>query len=451
MGLTRDIARFVTELCPETIPSEVISVIKNAFLDTVGVALAGKNEAGCQIVFDYVKSEGAKPIVTVWGKGMKTSAGLAALANGTMAHALDYDDVNSSVYGHPSTVLVPASLAVAEEINASGRNVVLAYFAGFEVMAYLGKLLGFRHYRKGWHATATLGAIGATVSAGKLYELTEEEMCCALGIATSHAAGTRQNFGTMTKPYHPGYAAQMGIVAAKLAKKGFTANREAIEAPLGFLALYGDIMHPETDEKIGDKVELLSSGISIKKYPCCYMTHRPADAMFKLIEKYNIKADEVDSIKVRAPEGGFAAVIHSRPTTGLEGKFSVEYVLAAVLLDRKLTLKTFTDEMVNREEAQSLLRKVSKMEDFTIQINGNAVEEGFVEVSLLHKNKNEYTERIVYPKGSPQWPLTREELREKFTDCVGDYLTNENLKHTISLFENLDEQDTISPIFEHIS
>jgi 2-methylcitrate dehydratase PrpD len=447
LGLTKEIAQFVYHFSYEQIPNPVIPIINNAFIDTLGVGIAGSEETGSRIVREFISSENAQPVSTIWGSKKKTSPSYAALVNGAMAHALDFDDVNTAVLGHPSTVLVPTVMAVAEEVNASGQDAILSYFLGFEVMAYVGKLLGYHHYKKGWHATSTFGVLGATAAAGKLYGLTIEQLENALGIAVSHSSGTRQNFGTMTKPYHPGNAARSGIVSASIAKMGFTGNREIIDSPLGFISLMGDRNEPATIERIGEKFELIESGISVKKYACCFATHRAADAVFELLKRSDIDPNQVTEILIKAPEGGFTPVIHSRPKKGLEGKFSVEYVLAAAIIDKKITLDTFTDQAVQREDVQALLRKVRKEEDPGIPIKRSAIDEGYVELTVYLENET-VSQRIEFPKGSPQWPLTQAELNEKFTDCNRSSLDQKSISLLLNLFQGLQEQKNLEGIYK---
>mgnify|MGYP001370608410 CR=1 FL=1 len=418
MGLTRDVSEFVAGMAYERIPAQAIPIVKNAFIDTIAVAVAGSEEDCSRIVKEVAREEQAAQIASVWGAGWKTTAIHAALVNGTMSHALDYDDVNSrATLGHPSTAIVPAVVAVAEEVGASGKDMILAYFTGFEVMAYIGKVMSFRHYSRGFHGTATMGVLACTAAAGKLYGLSAEQMGHAFAIAVSHAAGVHRNYGTMTKPLHPGKAARDGIMAAKLAKKGFTGGADIFEAPKGLLEVYGE-GRPMTSEKIGDTVELLNTGLSVKKYPSCYCTHRSIDAIQELSVKHGITADQVARIHVKVPPGVLMPLIYSRPQKGLEGKFSMEYTVAAMLVDGKVNFASFTDEMVQRPEIQALIQKITKEEDPSIEVKAGGVEEGHVDVTVTLHDGTAYTHRIHNPKGSAEWPLTAEELKDKFMDCM---------------------------------
>ncbi len=238
MEITRALAEYVVKTTYADLPQEAVTRVKRAVLDTLGVMVAGSAEECAAIAAEIVASEGGKPVATVIGRGFSAPARSAALVNGVSAHALDYDDVTTSMRGHPSPPLLPAVLAVGEEVNASGRDLITAYLAGFEVQCKVGRGLGQSHYPHGWHATSTLGTLGAAVAAAKLYGLDVEHLQMALGIAASLSSGSRQNFGTMTKPLHPGAAAQSGVMAAQLAARGYTADAAIIETPLGFLNLF---------------------------------------------------------------------------------------------------------------------------------------------------------------------------------------------------------------------
>jgi 2-methylcitrate dehydratase PrpD len=282
MGATRQLASFVVDTSFAGIPAPAYARAKEAILDGLGCALVGSPTPIGKLMTRYVRERNETPRASVIGGGYKTSAALAALANGTMAHALDFDDVNWSMSGHPTVPLLPAVLAVGQEIHASGVDVLLAYTLGFEVETKVGLGINPRHYDLGWHATSTLGTLGAAAACAKLLGLDVENTCMALGIAASTAAGLRQNFGTMTKPLHPGQAAMNGVTAAQLAQLGWTADANILEAPYGFCQLYTGTNQYNLDDivkRLGNPYELLATGVAIKQYPCCAFTHRALDAV----------------------------------------------------------------------------------------------------------------------------------------------------------------------------
>src|SRR5918999_1707906 len=300
MGVTAQLAAFVVDTVLADIPSQARARAKEAMLDGLGCALVGSPTPTGKLMMQYVRARGGDPRAAVIGGGFKTSAPLAALANGTMAHAIDFDDVNWSMSGHPTVPLLPAVLALGQEVHASGQEVLLAYTLGFEVETKLGLGVNPRHYDLGWHATSTLGALGAAAAGAKLLHLNVAQTRMALCIAASTAAGLRQNFGTMTKPLHPGQAAMNGVTAAQLARLGWTADANTLEAPYGFCRLYAGAGHYNLDrivKQLGNPFELLATGVGIKQYPCCAFTHRSLDGILVLVQQHQLRADDVVSVE----------------------------------------------------------------------------------------------------------------------------------------------------------
>lgn len=442
MSTAAAIARWVQRLRFDDLPADVVQVGRRAFLDTLGVILAGVREPVTRTVHALLVEEGAHPVASQLGTTFRTSMAGAALVNGASSHALDYDDVNLSLLGHPSAVLVPATLAVAEATGAHGQAVLTAFAAGFEVAAKLGAAVNIGHYRLGWHATATLGTLGAAMAAGKLLGLTEGQLAHALAAAVSMASGSRRNFGTMIKPFHPGHAARCGVEAASLARQGLEGDAEILEAPYGFFALYARdaVDAAAIPPRLGRPWDLLTPGLNVKRYPCCYNTHRAADATLALTAE--LRADDVAAVQVTVPVGGLLPLIHPRPRTGLEGKFSMEYVVAAGLLDGALGLRTFSDDAVRRPAAQALLGRVTTVEDPDIKIANNPVDEGHVEVAVTTRDGRRVARRVTHPIGSSEIPLPWEELAAKFRDCAADVLDDGRIDRAITAVATLDRQPT---------
>jgi len=439
MGATRDSAAWVARFAIGGAAPEVTTAAKAAVLDTTGVILAGTPEPVTRIVASVVAEDGSRPVADQLGGDLRTSAEGAALVNGTSGHALDYDDVNLSVRGHPSIAVLPAAFAAAQSVGASGRALLEAYIAGVEVMAKLGRAMGPAHYRAGWHATSTLGTLGAAAAAGKLFGLEIPQLEHALAIAVSEASGCQQNFGTMTKPFHPGHAARCGVHAARLAGKGMTGDPTAIEGPLGFFAVFsfGAAQLNGLADSLGRPFEFVSAGLSVKKYPCCFATHRAADGVLDLIRERDIRPEDVEAVTVTVPVGGRQPLIHDRPKTGLEGKFSMPYVMAAAVLDRRLVLDSFTDAAVRRPEAQALLQKVTTIEDPSMADAWNPTAQGHVVVTVRAAGR-EHTRRIDHPRGSREIPLRHDELVEKFRDCAHRALAADAVERALSLLESVE-------------
>jgi 2-methylcitrate dehydratase PrpD len=417
-SVTEAIARFVCDADFSTAPAELYSRATRAFIDTVGVAIAGRGEPAFTILARTVQADSAGRATILPTRG-RASAGQAALLNGVAGHALDYDDVADQVKGHPSVVLVSALLAVAEARQSSGRELLEAYVVGFETACAVAAGINLdAHYRKGWHATATICILGAAAGAGRLLGLDPERLQYALGIAATMASGSRQNFGTMTKPLHAGLAARDAVLAAELAAGGFTSDPHQLDAPLGYFNLYG--VDPDVEAvhaALAKPHVLLEHGLNVKKFPCCYNTHRMADAALAL-RAGGLRPADVHSISVSIEPDGLGPIIHHQPRTGLQGKFSGEYVVAACLLDGAVRLATFTDEAVSRPEAQDLLRRIHIEEAALPPFGAPRFEHGYAGVEVTLQDGSTLRERCEFPRGDAREPLTDAELEAKFRDCL---------------------------------
>jgi len=351
MGVTEQVARFIVESSIDRVPPEAIKTAKDAMLDCFGVTLAGAATSDGRIMTAFVREVGGNPVATVIGGGFRTSAPWAALANGTMGHAEDFDDSGYAILGHPTVPLLPAMLALGEQHKASGKDIIEAYIVGFETESKLGRaMIPSGHYQRGWHATGTLGTMGAAAASAKLLGLDVQQTRMALGIAASQVSGIRQNFGTMTKPFHAGHAARSGVVAAMLAKGGFTAHASVIEEQLGFCNVFKGDNPYDLDNittGLGETLEILTSGIAFKLYPSCHETHASINTALELRQKHSIQPKDIESIDCTVSELIATVAFYTEPATGLEGKFSVEYCTARALHSGKVGLEDFTDEKVD--------------------------------------------------------------------------------------------------------
>lgn len=435
-ALTDLLARFVHTLDLAAVPAPALAVARNCIMDTVGVALAGVAEAVGGKIIDFVREEGAAPAATVFGAGFRTSAADAALANGTTGHALDFDDVSPPMRGHPSVVCAIAALAAAEAAGKSGADVLAGYVAGVEVMVCLAYAVGRKHYDIGWHSTSTLGSIAAAASAAKVRGLDLEQTRVALAIGASMSSGLRRNFGSMTKPLHAGHAARNGVTAAALAARGFTADAAVIEAPLGFLALFSEHPAPEAAARLGQEWGIVKPGLNLKRHPCCYAAHHAIDAALELRAEHGLTGAEVERIDVLVAPKGLTAVIHPRPVTGLEGKFSLPYTVAAALVDGAVPMSAFTDQQVMRPALQTLLRKVHARE-----VEGDPVSvetPRFAEVTLTLAGGRKVQKRVQYPRGAAANPMTQEELDAKFRDCAAVCLPAPAVEEALAMLHGID-------------
>ena len=448
METTKRIAEFIVHTKLDEIPSEAREIAKRAVLDLLGVALAGSRDPLAKIMVAFVKDGGGQPRASVWGRRLKTSSPLAALANGAFGHALDYDDINRSMRGHPTVPVLPATLAVAEEIKASGEKALEAFLVGFEVETKLGAGINPHLFENGWHPTAVLGSMGAAAASAKLLKLPVEKICMALGIAASLASGLRQNFGTMTKPLHAGHAAQNGVVAAQLARRGYTADSAIVEGKLGFAHAFAgpekyDLAKITSD--LGKRFDIVSPGVGIKRYPSCARTHPAIDAMLDMVTKNDILPEQVRSISCAGSYTTPTMLIHSRPQTALEGKFSIEFCTALALLERKVELPHFKDRKVQDPKIQEMIKKVT----FSIRPDLNTLENSgnpSTTVKILMKDGREFTKTVDEARGTPGNPLTAEEIRGKYRQCVKGIQSKKEMEKTIEIVETLETLKNISTL-----
>jgi 2-methylcitrate dehydratase PrpD len=419
-GLTQTLAEYVGKADLSALPDEVLETTRRAMVDTVGVTIAARRDPGFQTLRQTLQAELPTGRSTVLATGERTSAAMAALLNGAAGHALDFDDVTDQIYGHPSVVLVPTVLAVAEAEGAGGRDAVEAYVLGFQVDCAVAAGSDVReHYQHGWHSTATIGVLGATAAAARLMHLDNEATRHALGIAASTASGSRQNFGSMTKPLHPGLAARDAVLAASLARNGFTADPDQLEGPLGYFAMYtGGVDASAVVGALEGPWALIREGLNVKKYACCYNTHRTADAILGLTREEDLEPGNVANIRLTLEPGGFDPLIHRRPVTGLQGKFSPEYVLAAAVLDGRITLASFLDEAVQRPEISRLVPLVSRHESATPPFGAPAWEFAYAAVEVECTSGQTFRRRVDVPRGDARDPVQRTDLEAKFRDCV---------------------------------
>jgi 2-methylcitrate dehydratase PrpD len=416
--LTSRFARFVTHTKPSAIPKDVIEAASHAVNDTIGVGLGGRDDHASDIAAQWVKSIGGAPQATPWGREERATAADAAFVNAIQAHVLDYDDSSLSLRGHPSAVLVSVALAVGEKVNASGIDVLAAYAVGLEVGAKLSPALGPDHYFRGWHTTATVGIFGAAAAAGRLLGLDEMKLRNAWGIAASQAAGLTRNFGTMTKALHIGNAARCGIVAAELANAGFTADVDVFDGKGGFVETYKGSdakVLSEQLERLGTPWELLDPGLYVKRWPCCYASHRPIRGMLDMLKRHKLAAEDIEKVEVGFLPGATHPLNHSRPKNELEAKFSIEYPIAAAVLDQRVGLDSFADEQVQRPAAQAFIEKVGR---FAIPDEKTYNGLSGYNVIRVATRSGTIEEKVTGTPGAPDDAYTEQERREKFVSCA---------------------------------
>ncbi len=427
LSLTAYVADFITRTRSSDIPADVMHLGKRSILDGLGLALAGAVAESGLLVRKHLQSLGCAATngATVIGSSMKLPARFAAFANGVAIHADDYDDTQLAVakdrvYGlltHPTAPALPPVLALGERGGRSGRDVLTAYQIAVEVETKIAEAIDPRHYQDGFHSTATVGTIGAAAGAASLLGLNHEQTRRALAIAASQAAGLRENFGTMTKPFHAGRACEGGVVAAEFAKLGFTATPIILEAGRGFFKAAGGGYDPQAiDGRLGKPWTFAFPGVSIKPHPSGSLTHPGMGLMLDLILKHDIKPAQVKRIAVGVNRQNTNALIHNRPTTELQAKFSMQFCMAILLLRRCAGLAEFTDAVVNRTDVKAMIEKIDYGVHPEAEAAGYEKMTTIVDIELADGRK--ISGRSNFGKGSPANPLTDGELANKFQECA---------------------------------
>jgi 2-methylcitrate dehydratase PrpD len=398
------------------VPPEASARAATAVKDTIGVMLAGVGEPAARIA-QAMASEDGVGTCRVLGTSLQTSPELAALANGVSAHSLDYDDMCFVSLAHPSCALVPAILATGELVHARSSALLDAYVIGFELECRLGNVMNPRHYhQRGWHCTSSIGTVGAAAAAARMLGLGAQATQHALGIAASSACGLKENIGSMVKPLHAGMAARNGVMAARLAQRGFTASPHAIDGPQGYLVAM-DSERDSLDAAVGDlgiRWEILHSGVTVKLYPSCAATHPPLDALIAMKRREQITADQVRAIDVEVDSMTPRLLIHPDPVTGLEAKFSMPFCAAAAIVYDRIGIDTFDVDHIRNPTVQALMKHVTLRANEEFDKGAPLAR---ARVSVYLREERVVSQAVDGARGYPG-RLTNEELATKFAGCA---------------------------------
>lgn len=342
----------------EDIPQESLEVARQCILDWFGVTLGAINEPLVEILRAQAQEEGGNEQATIFGQQKKGTTHQAALVNGAAGHALDYDDVNMAMHGHPTVPVFPAVLALAEQNGASGQELMTAFVAGYETECHIGDLVGVGHYEKGFHATATLDTFGAAAGCAKLMRLNAEETARAFGIAGTQAAGLKSMFGTMCKPLHAGKAAANGLLAVKLAARGFSSCEQILDTNQGFAHALSDACHREA--ALVDPAGGFHLRNNLFKYhAACYQTHASMEALRALKQEHQLTVNDIASITIITDPGVLTVCNIENPKTGLAIKFSLRHTAALTLMEEDTgAISTYSDANAVREDLVALRDKV---------------------------------------------------------------------------------------------
>jgi 2-methylcitrate dehydratase PrpD len=454
-GATRGLAEFVVNLEIDEIPDGVLNVAKNAIIDTLGLGIVGAKEQSSKIVYEYVDQMGGSKESTIWAFGKKFPCANAALANGAIGHAHDFDDTHDKAVLHPGVEVIPAAMAVAERENASGRELLTAVVAGYEVHCRMG-LASNVGPQSGWILTPTCGTFAAAAAAAKILNLDVNNTVNAFGIAHCMASGNTQTIedGVWTKRLQVGHATGAGVQAGLLAQKGFTGAEHALEGVFGFYEVYfRDYELFRLQDGLGSRFE--TENVSFKPYPCCRFIHSAADAAFILIEKHEIRQSEVEKIVVGVTQQAFKIVcqpanIKMNPRAMVDAQFSIPYCVGCIVARRSLFLEEFIDEAIVDEEILSVSNKVECVVDPELEKRASR-EISPARMEIRMKNGETFRETVDIPKGHYKNPMSPEELQNKFSRCTFHVFSERRTRVILDFLNSLEEVKSVCSLLDQIS
>lgn len=454
----------------EDLPQDVVDVTKKEVLDLLGVALAGYSSPGVKELTDLINEWGGKEESSVIYSKKKVPAPMAAQANATMGHGLDFDDVHEIAVMHPAVPIVPACMAIAESLdNVSGRELIVAIALGVDMICRLGmaacpgydpeipetKNIAFQSERvkHGWHLTTIMGYLACAAAVGKLLRLDEERMVNAIGIAFHQCSGSHQgrDDGAHTKRLGPGFSARAGVASALMAQRGITGAKNILEGHMGLYKMYyqGGYDPEKLTKGLGKFFE--GSRVSFKPYPCCRGVHANIDATLELINENPIKLDNVSEIKVYADSGGYQMLcspleVKTRPRTPVDAQFSIPWGVATALARGSVGIEHYTDAARENQDILSAASKISVELDHSLDTTDKSPS---AKVEIVTKDGQVYKSRVDYPLGSPEKPMMFEDFRRKFKNCAAHpapRLSDDQIERVIELTEQIELIDDVGKI-----
>jgi 2-methylcitrate dehydratase PrpD len=458
MGATEKIAGFIVDTDYEDMPRDAVEKAKRTALDCLGAALAGVGEPVSQTITGYATKVGGPPQASVFGAGVKVSIRDAALANGVIAHSLDYDDCGVKI-GHPSVLVLPAVLSLGEHLGASGRDILTAYMLGLEIEGKLALHADFKLMQARLNHQTWYGSIGAASACAKLLRLDVAKTRMALGIGANFACGLSANHGSMAGAMAAGNACCNGVTAALMAQQGITANPNIIETKNGFydtLIGAGPYDAESMADGLGKPFYIESPGIGLKKYPSCYHTHRALDGVFQLLGEHRLSDKDIVEVDVGTSERAMRVLAFSEPETPYQAKYSMPYCIAAAVVDRQVTLDTFTAHKMEDHNIVEARKKV-RLSFPNVPIWPGLADVGpdteFVgnPVAIRTKDGRSYNARVDIPRGDPALPLTDDELLSKYRDCGRSQLRPDDIERSVSLVLELEKVSNIGTLTAQFS
>lgn len=445
MSISKELGRRILSLRYEDLPESAVNSAKMAILDTLGVTLAGAREEAPRIVGRTLGVESNIGPCLVLGSSRRTTNLDAALVNGTAAHVLDFDDCSNTLGGHPSVPILPALLALAEEVHAGGRDFLLAYIVGFETEARIARGVNFHHYQKGWHPTATLGTFGAAAACARLLNLSADHVGTALALSVSMAAGVKANFGTMTKSFHVGQCSRNGLFAALLARDGFSAHPKAFEHKHGFLNVFNGAGTFDVEKILdhwADPLDIVEPGVAIKQYPCCGSTHPAIDAMIEIVRAHHVDPGQVSEISAQIHARRLEHTNRPDPQSALEAKFSLQYCVARALMHGKVVLEHFEGNAFQDPDARRITRRVRAAPYTDREFDPTNHFAGQVVVTSV--DGRSYSASVESALGrTSRTPLPPDKLTTKFENCATRVLSREQVTLLHESIQKLEQVQSI--------
>jgi 2-methylcitrate dehydratase PrpD len=447
MGATETLARWIADTKYDDIPPKAFEQAKKSLLDYIGTATYGTTSQLGKIMLEFTRENGGNPQARVIGTDIRTSSVQAAFANGTLGHSEDFDDLGGCG-GHPSTVLSPTVLALADELHLSGRDVLTAWVVGYEVGT---RLSANNHTDRDWHPTAIYGTMAAAAAASKALGLDAEQTRMALGIAGSEAGGLRRNFGTMTKPFHPGQASRNGVIAAKLAAKGYTADPDIIEGRQGYADNFGGdkCNIPQMTKFLGTVYFLEEEGTRIKPWPCCGGNHQTLTNLLPFAKEKKLKADDVELVEHIGPNiPCTGALLRTEVKVGLEGKFSLAYNISAALIDGKIDYETFTDKRAAKGDLQKFMKRVKLVRSDDVALRRKHIQDGNPDARLRITMKDGSVHDFLMKHATH---LTGDAVLDKFRMNTEAILGKERAAAAIDLVQRLEQVTDVSQVLDAVT
>lgn len=450
MGLTVSLAEFIVKAKYEDLPQRVVQAAKTSFIDTMGLALAGSVEDGSKILTEFVQRTGGNPVASLIARGFKSSTRNAALANGLSGDIVGASET-TSVMIHASMVVLPAVWALAEETRASGKDVILAHVLGVEAACKIARPLHPALGKKGWHPSSVFGVFGATAAAGKILGLDAWSMANALGIAGIEASGTKAGMGTMSKAYSRASTAEHGVVAATLARMGFTGPTTILEGLDGFLQTFGDgVSGDSIVPSLGNPFEFDSPGVILKPYPACTCSHTTVEGMLRLRAEHGLKPGEVESVECFVTPAVANMLKFPDPKDPFEAKYSLQFCCAAALVDGAVDMSTFTREKLADAEIINIMKRTKMTVSHELARLGydpaGARFSSTVVVRL--KSGEEYRSRQDLCPWGPENPPSHEEVLSKYRANAKLVLGPDLLEESIRIMEHLEDSRDIQRLMD---